>query len=233
MLVAIGGVRYLPDKPDEPEEPEGLLTALTTEHFTLQGARSATTSESSARTALYLGAVSSVLISIGFVSGDSALLPVFTLVVLPTVFLLGIATFVRLVELGVEDFIYGRAINRIRAHYRQLAGPYARLFLLRGNDDALGVMRNMGLRRAGPLQLLFTFATAIAVVNSVIGGAAVATFVRVMGASLGAAVAVGGLFAVLVFGMHLRHQLNRQNRSSGLDEVLFPSEGNDDSSTQP
>ena len=146
MLVAIGGVRYLPD---EPEEPEGLLTALTTEHFTLQGARSATTSESSARTALYLGAVSSVLISIGFVSGDSALLPVFTLVVLPTVFLLGIATFVRLVELGVEDFIYGRAINRIRAHYRQLAGPYARLFLLRGNDDALGVMRNMGLRRAG------------------------------------------------------------------------------------
>ena len=41
-----------------------LLTTLTTEHFTLQGARSQTVSESAARAALYLGSVSSTLIAI-------------------------------------------------------------------------------------------------------------------------------------------------------------------------
>jgi hypothetical protein len=47
--------RRVADPPDRGE----LLTALTTEHFTLQGARSQTMSESFARAALYIGAVSS------------------------------------------------------------------------------------------------------------------------------------------------------------------------------
>jgi hypothetical protein len=38
-----------------------VLMALTTEHFTLQGARAATTSESTARAGLYVGALSSRL----------------------------------------------------------------------------------------------------------------------------------------------------------------------------
>jgi hypothetical protein len=46
---------------------EQLLTALTTEHFTLQGARSQTVSESSSRAALYIGSVSSTLIALGFI----------------------------------------------------------------------------------------------------------------------------------------------------------------------
>ena len=42
-----------------------LLTALTTEHFTLQGARAQTMSESSARASLYIVAVSSTLVALG------------------------------------------------------------------------------------------------------------------------------------------------------------------------
>ena|SRR5215211_5619223 len=45
-----------------------LLTALTTEHFTLQGARAQTTTESSARASLYVFSVCSGLIAIGFIS---------------------------------------------------------------------------------------------------------------------------------------------------------------------
>jgi len=40
-------------------DPQQLLTALTTEHFTLQGARSQTVSESASRASLYLLSVSS------------------------------------------------------------------------------------------------------------------------------------------------------------------------------
>ena len=48
--------------PDE----QRLLTAFTTEHFTLQGSRASTISESSVRSSLYLGALSSTLIGLGF-----------------------------------------------------------------------------------------------------------------------------------------------------------------------
>ena len=48
-------------------DTQKLLTALTTEHFTLQGARSQTMSESASRTTLYIGAVSSTLIALGFI----------------------------------------------------------------------------------------------------------------------------------------------------------------------
>jgi hypothetical protein len=115
---------------------QALLTALTTEHFTLQGARSQTMSESASRTTLYIGAVSSALVALGFIGqvsnvGDA--FDVFALTVLPTVYVLGAFTFIRLVECGAEDFRYGLAINRIRGYYRQLAGEQANLFLLSGS----------------------------------------------------------------------------------------------------
>jgi hypothetical protein len=52
---------------------------------------------------------------------------VFALTVLPTLYVLGAFTFIRVVECGAEDFRYGLAINRIRGHYRQVAGDQANL----------------------------------------------------------------------------------------------------------
>ena len=161
-----------------------LLTALTTEHFTLQGARSQTMSESASRTTLYIGAVSSALIALGFIGqisdvGDA--FTVFALTVLPTVYLLGAFTFIRLVECGAEDFRYGLAINRIRGYYRQLAGDQANLFLLSGHDDGRGVFENMGVPAEGRAQF-FSFATVVAIINSVVGGSAVAIAAGALGA---------------------------------------------------
>src|ERR687896_2297045 len=83
-------VRAVADAPDRGE----LLTALTTEHFTLQGARSQTMSESSARASIYVLSVSSALVAMGFI-GQTAedVFDVFALTVLPTVYLLGAVTF--------------------------------------------------------------------------------------------------------------------------------------------
>ena len=151
-----------------------LLTALTTEHFTLQGARSQTMSETSARASVYMVSVSSALVALGFVSqlsdGVGGVFTVFSLTVLPTIYFLGSTTYVRLVECGAEDLRYGMAINRIRGYYKELAADRADLFLLSGHDDAAGVFLNMGLspHRRNPA---FAFSTAIAVVNGVVGGA--------------------------------------------------------------
>jgi hypothetical protein len=101
-----------------------LLTALTTEHFGLAGARSQATGESSARAALYISAVSSTLVALGFIGqisdvGDT--FNVFALTALPTLYVLGLFTFVRTIENGVEDLMMGRAINRIRNYYLEIA----------------------------------------------------------------------------------------------------------------
>lgn len=201
-----------------------VLTTLTTEHFTLQGARSQTVSESTGRAALYLGAVSSALIALGFVaqaSGGRDLFRVFTLVVLPTLYALGLFTFVRLVELSVEDIFYGRAINRIRHYYVERAGEDARYFMLSANDDALGVLRNMGIR-ASRWQLYFTISAAVAVVNSVVGGTAVAFAVDVaLDPRLWASVLAGAVVAVASFALHLHVDRGRHQRGAGV-ESLFP-----------
>ena len=64
--------------------------------------------------------VSSALVALGFVSqvadGSDTVFGVSALTMLPTIYLLGCATYVRLVECGAEDFRYGLAINRIRGY---------------------------------------------------------------------------------------------------------------------
>ena len=203
-----------------------ILTALTTEHFGLAGARSQAAAESSSRSALYLGSVSATLVGLGLtaqVSKVGEVFDVFALVALPTLFALGVFTFVRLVELGIEDFLLGRAINRIRHYYLERAGETARYFMLSGNDDAGGVMANMGLVPS-PLQLYFTAAIAIAVVNAVIGGAVVAIAVGLaFDTSLGAAVASGSAAALTAPIVAVRYQRTRRDTGTR-HPSLFPSE---------
>jgi hypothetical protein len=210
----------------ETVDRQELLTALTTEHFTLQGARAQTVSESTSRAALYIMAVSSTLIALGFIAQSSEagdLFNVFSLVVLPTLYLIGLFTFLRMSESAEEDLLYGRAINRIRHHYVDLAGDEARLFMMSAYDDTPGVMWNMGLRPTRS-QPYLTAAFMIAVVNSVIGGSAVALAVAATGdPPLGIPVAVGGVTAIVSLIAMQRSQMARFRRGARFTEVLFPS----------
>jgi hypothetical protein len=210
----------------DPPDREQLLTALTTEHFTLQGARTQTVMESSARAALYISSVSSALIALGFIGQTSQVGDVFqafALTVLPTLYLLGLFTFVRLVESSAEDFRYGVAINRIRGYYRQLAGDQAKLFLLSGHDDAQGVFDNMGVPLEGRQQY-FSFASVVAVINSVVAGSAVAIALGAFAdASLGPAAVVGGAVAIASVVGLLRYAARLLSVRAGQIEVLSPS----------
>ena len=205
-----------------------LLTALTTEHFGLAGARAQATGESSARAALYISAVSSTLVALGFIGqisevGDA--FKVFALTALPTLYVLGIFTFVRTVENGVEDLMMGRAINRIRNYYLEVAGQEARYFMLSGHDDATGVMRNMGVGLTRGQQY-FTTGTMIAVINGVVGGAAIAIAVGTFtDAPLGICTAIGGVAAVISLVRMMRMENRMYHEMGGFSESLFPSPG--------
>ena len=208
-------------------DPQALLMILTTEHFALQGARGSTISESSTRAALYVGAVSSALIALGFIAQTSELgtaFDAFALVVLPTLYVLGVLTFVRLVETSVENLLYGQAINRIRGYYRSVAGRQARYLLLTGHDDLRGVLASMGVFPPSRWGLFLSVAAMIAVLNSVVGGTAVALLVGVVfGFPLDLAAVVGAVVAVGSASAHFRWQRRYHGEASDSATPIFPS----------
>jgi hypothetical protein len=212
---------------DTPDRQE-LLTALTTEHFTLQGARSQTASESASRASLYILSVSSTLIALGFVTQASetgAAFDVFALTVLPTLYVLGVFTFVRVVECGAEDYRYGVAINRIRNYYKQIAGDQAKLFLLSGHDDGPGVFANAAVPVEGRRQY-FTFATVVAVIASVVGASAIGIALSVAAdAALWVSATAGGAVGLLSLAALLRHADRLLEERAGNTESLFPTPG--------
>jgi hypothetical protein len=219
MTSAAGTEHAAPDR-------QALLTVLTTEHFTLQGARGSTIGESSARAALYVGALSSGLVALGFFGQGAertTSFTVFALVVLPTLYVLGVFTFARLNESSVEDLLYGRAINRIRGYYKDLAGDQAHYLMLGAHDDPLGVLANMGIDHPSRWQLYFTLATMIATVNAIVGGSALALAAVAVGAPFGLALVVGAAAIATSIAIHVRWQGRTHDAARAGREVLFPS----------
>jgi small-conductance mechanosensitive channel len=145
------------------------------------------------------------------------------LVVLPTLYVLGLFTFVRLVTSSTEDLLYGRAINRIRNYYEQVAGDEARYLLLGGHDDTLGVLVNMGIARPSRWQLYFTLASMVAVLSAVVGGSAVAFLAGLTGATLALAAGIGAVTAAVSCSLQFRWQRRAHIDARRRGEVLFPS----------
>lgn len=200
---------------------------LTTEHFTLQTARSATVSEAGGRAASYLASVSGGLLALTLLAGGERPGPVFV----PAAFavglmlaLLGTTTFLRLVQSGIEDARSGVAIGRVRHAYLERAPHLRPYFLQSDHDDLPSVMANMGLR-PGPRQILVTSASAVAVVNSSVLGALVAGGAAVLG--VGAAGVVLGALAGfgVAFALHLRAERGLWDEARALFPSRFPAPG--------
>ena len=160
----------------EQSERSALLSALTTEHFVLQTANNSTYSEASARSTLYVMALSSSLVAMGFVAGSSDVLIPFAAVVLPAVFILGIFTIVRLVETSLESRHYLHGIARIRAYYRTLGQEAAGHFsAARGRWPEA---EPPALRFGAAIAFFGTTASMIAVINNGVAGVGFALLTR-------------------------------------------------------
>jgi hypothetical protein len=108
----------------ETEPRPAAVTFLTTEHFTLQGARSSTIAEAAGRATMFLGAVSGGLVALGLIAtaaGVHTAFYAFALILLPTLVLVGLTTFSRVLQSGIEDFGYAIRIARPRGYYFQHA----------------------------------------------------------------------------------------------------------------
>jgi hypothetical protein len=77
---------------------QAFISALTSGHFVLQGARSANVGEMVGRATVYMGTVSSALIAFGFLAQVVRRLDPFVAAVLPALFVLGELTFAALLR---------------------------------------------------------------------------------------------------------------------------------------
>ena len=79
------------------------VSFITTEHFTLQGARASTVAESTGRATMFLGAVSAGLVALGLMATATQVGRRSTpsgLILLPTLAFVGLVTFERVLQSG-------------------------------------------------------------------------------------------------------------------------------------
>ena len=96
------------------------VTFITTEHFTLQGARAATIAESTGRATMFLSSVSAGLVALGLIATATRIgvtFYAFGVIVLATLSFIGLVTFERVLQSGIEDHGYAQRIARLRAFY--------------------------------------------------------------------------------------------------------------------
>ena len=184
--------------PEAVGEPRAsTVSFITTEHFTLQGARSQTIAESTGRASMFLASVSGGLVAWGLVAtatGAGGGFFAFGLVLLPTLAFVGLVTFERTLQSGIEDLGYARRIARLRAYYFDNApelGPY----LL--SVEPAARLRVQGLR-GGYFQGFRTIAGMVGVITAVLVGSEAGLAVIAAFDVPAASLAAGGVVALAV-----------------------------------
>jgi hypothetical protein len=191
----------------EATKEDSFMQALNAEFSMLQGARAATISESSSRSGLYMTTLSGAVVALALVAQASRFgvtFFIFALAIMPVVFFLGAATYYRLLQTGVEDVIYARAITDIRKFFSEIDPSRASFFQASGvNFEGL---RGLGLWRLRWQQFLSAAAT-VAIVNAVVGGAFVALVVAYFAQPKAViAILVGAVAAAILATAFLLHQ---------------------------
>ena len=222
-----------------PPSRQDLLTIMSTEHFTLQGARSAAISDANGRTSFFLSTLSAGVVALAFISQvdrTGAAFMAFALVVLPAVLVIGLASFERLLQLGIENIRIVVAINRVRRYYLEIAPELRPHFTLSDRDDSEGVLGSLGSIRGGirPWDLFVTNAGLVAILDGIVSGVvatlAASALQRDTATSTGVGIAAGGIVlglltlylarswrsAIRTFGVRFGQEL-------GFDESHAPS----------
>jgi len=216
------------DHRDQTGPNPALLSALTTEHYTLQAARASTVVEANGRSLLFLSAVSGGTVALALVAqldrlGDT--FTVFALAMLPALLALGLTSYARLADLAVHDAYYARAVGRIRAFYLTIEPGARQYWMQPAGDDPHALMRQTGQRHSRWHHLSHT-ATSVAAVNGVLAGVLFGLALHlVTPVPLAGLAAVATVIAVTLFGCLLADQERRWRQSDRSQQTLFLPDG--------
>jgi hypothetical protein len=181
---------------------------LAAEHWSLLAARSLIWSEAQSRATVFLTVLSASIIALALLAdatGFGAETTTLALALLPVVFLLGIATYVRLVHINAEEFQLVQAMNRLRRGYLALEPGLARYLTTGHHDDERGVfvtyMTKGPTQRALWTYFLINTPSIVATVDAALAMALVVLGLRKAEASSAVAFAGGAAAFVLIWGI--------------------------------
>jgi hypothetical protein len=203
------------DTPSDPELGPNAAAILATEHWSLLATRSLIWGEAMSRATVFLTLLSASIIALALLADATGFGPetrTLALVLLPLVFLLGIAAYARLVQINTEEFELMLAMNRLRRAYLQLEPGLERYFTTGHHDDERGLIASYMLdgpsRRWLIVHFLVNTPTIVATVDSALAAAIVVLLLQLGDAPLAAEVASGAVAFALVWGVLLRLQLH-------------------------
>ena len=190
---------------DRPFGPDG-ATILATEHWSLLGTRSLIWNEAMSRTTLFLTVLSASIVALALLAdatGFGRRTTAVALVLLPVVFLLGLATYGRLIQINSEDVAITLAMNRLRYAYLVMAPDLSPYFTTGHHDDERGLATTYMLGRSSvPTwpHFLVTTPTIVATVDAAVATAIVVLAGLAIEAPTGAVVAAGVVAFLVIWG---------------------------------
>ena len=200
----------------EIEARPATVTFVTTEHFTLQGARSATIAESTGRATMFIGALSGGLVALGLIAtaaGVHTAFYAFALILLPTLAFVGLATFTRVLQSGVEDLAYAIRIARLRGYYFQYAPELVDYLFSVPPEERLRLQGIGG----GRWQKFLTISAMVGLVTAVLAGSAVGLLAAIVFDRLLFVAHIAGLLvAIVLFAALMRFQVTTWRRAAAL-----------------
>lgn len=151
---------------------------LATEHWSLLATRSLSWNEAFARAGMFLTLLSGAIVALALVAQATSFgqaFALFAMLILPVVLFVGIATFIRLLEINNEDYVWVKGMNRLRHAYLEVDPQLERYFITGTTEDAVGIFRTFGSDIVGPRSLntgrfhgFVTTPTTIAFVNAML-----------------------------------------------------------------
>jgi hypothetical protein len=188
---------------DHPFGPNA-ASILATEHWSLLGTRSQIWNEALSRATVFLTVLSASIIALALLADATGFGPHTTtvaLVLLPVVLLLGVATYVRLVQINTEDAKLVLAMNRLRHAYLKIEPGLEPYFTTGHHDDERGLQATYmdDRSRRWLRNLVYFLVNTPTIVATVVAALAAAIAVLVLQAveAPRAAVVAGGVVAFL------------------------------------
>jgi hypothetical protein len=182
---------------------------LATEHWSLLATRSLSWNESFARASMFLTLLSGATVALALVAQASSFgegFGLFALLILPVVLFIGLTTYVRLLEINNEDYVWVRGMNRLRGAYVEIDPELATYFLTGTTEDAEGIFRTFGSMPGvqnnldtGLFHGFVTTPTTIAFVDSMLAAVLVAIVAMQVNMGMGSASGIGILAFFVTF----------------------------------
>jgi hypothetical protein len=181
---------------------------LAAEHWSLLSARSLIWNEAQSRATVFLTVLSASIIALALLAdatGFGAQTTTMALVLLPVVFLLGLAAYVRLVQINAEEFLLVLAMNRLRRAYLTLEPGIERYLTTGDHDDQRGVfatyMVDRPTQRSLWLHFLVNTPNIVATVDAALAAAMVVLGLQAAGAPRAGTVTGGAVAFLAVWGI--------------------------------